>query len=147
TYITRPASKETEEYFSISVEKFKEMDSKGEFILRWRSYDIYYGVKKDILDDLNQGNIVIVNVSRQIIDDTRKRFPGARIIFVWVPIDLIVKRIKERGRENEDQIAKRIKRAEQNQVLPGADFIIKNTGTIEDAGNALIDYLISTRKQ
>jgi len=142
-YITRPASPETEKFVSVSTEEFEKMDENGDFLLKWISYDIHYGVKADILEDLNKGNLVIVNVSRQIIDNTRKRFPGTKVIFLQVPINTIVKRIHDRGRETDEQLQARIQRAKENETLPGADCIIVNTGTIEDGGQKLLTYLSS----
>ncbi|MBN2151697.1 MAG: phosphonate metabolism protein/1,5-bisphosphokinase (PRPP-forming) PhnN, partial [Candidatus Lokiarchaeota archaeon] len=108
-YITRPESPETEKFVSLSVEEFERMDANGDFSLTWVSYGMHYGVKKDITDELRRGNLVIVNVSRQIIDDTLARFPGTKIIFVQVPIDTIVQRIQDRGRETGDQVRARIR--------------------------------------
>jgi ribose 1,5-bisphosphokinase len=140
-YITRPESPETEKFISVSVAEFESMEKKGEFALKWISYDMHYGVKKDIIKDLGKGHLVVVNVSRQIIDETRKKYPGVKVIFVQVPIDTIVKRIQDRGRESGDQVQARVQRAKENETLPGADFIVENTGTIEDGGKKLLAYL------
>jgi phosphonate metabolism protein PhnN/1,5-bisphosphokinase (PRPP-forming) len=142
-YITRPESPETEKFVSVSVEEFEKMDGNGDFLLKWISYDMHYGVKNDILKELKKGNLVVVNVSRQIIDDTRKRFPGTKVIFVQVPIDTIVKRIQDRGRESEEQVQARVQRAKENETLPGADFIVENIGTIEEGGQKLLTFLNS----
>lgn len=142
-YITRPASPDTEDYHSVTRDEYEQMDTAGDFFLGWESYGILYGVHRDVLRDIEKGKLVIVNVSRQIIEDTKKRFPTMKTIFVWVPLELTIQRIKDRGRENEEQMHKRIQRATKNQDLPGADFIIENTGTIEEAGSALIEYLVS----
>ncbi|MEX2684243.1 MAG: phosphonate metabolism protein/1,5-bisphosphokinase (PRPP-forming) PhnN [Candidatus Sigynarchaeota archaeon] len=142
-YITRPESPETEKFVSVSTEEFEKMDKNGDFSLKWISYGMYYGVKNDIIEELEKGNLVIVNVSRQIIDDTRKRFPGTKVIFVQVPIDTIVMRIHDRGRETEEQVQARVQRAKENETLPGADFTIVNTGTIEEGGQKLLTYLAS----
>jgi ribose 1,5-bisphosphokinase len=143
-YITRPESPETEKFISVSVDEFEKMDKNGDFILKWISYDMHYGVKNDILADLKKGNLVVVNVSRQVIDDTRQRFPGVvKVIFVQVPIETIVKRIQDRGRETDEQVKARVQRAKENETLPGADFIVENTGTIEEGGKKLLEYLLT----
>ncbi len=142
-YITRPESPETEKFVSVSAEEFERMDKDGEFLLKWVSYDMHYGVKADILKDLEKGNLVVVNVSRQVIDDTRKRFPGTKVIFVQVPIDTIVHRIQDRGREDEKQVKARVQRAKENETLPGADFVVENNGTIVEGGRKLLTYLNS----
>jgi len=141
-YITRPESPETERYVSVSEDEFKNMDKKKRFVLKWISYEINYGVKKDILKEIKKGNLVIVNVSRQIIEESRQRFPDLKVIFVKVPVDIVIQRLQERGRENDEQIQQRIERAkETGDELPGADFEIENTGTIEEGGAKLLEYL------
>ncbi|NMC04431.1 MAG: dephospho-CoA kinase [Candidatus Lokiarchaeota archaeon] len=142
-YITRPESPETEKFISVTKEEFGKMDKNGDFLLEWISYDMHYGVKKEILDELERGSLVVVNVSRQIIDEARRRFPGTRVIFVQVPIDTIVKRIVDRGRESDEQVKARVQRAKENETLPGADFVVENTGTIEEGGKKLLSYLAS----
>ncbi len=142
-YITRPESPETEKFISVSVDEFENMDGKGDFLLKWVSYDMHYGVKNDVLKDLKKGNLVVVNVSRQVIDDTRKRFPGTKVIFVQVPIETIVHRIQDRGRESQEQVQARVQRAKENETLPGADFVVENIGTIEEGGKKLLTYLAS----
>jgi phosphonate metabolism protein PhnN/1,5-bisphosphokinase (PRPP-forming) len=140
-YITRPESPETEKFISVSADEFEKMDKNGAFILKWISYDMHYGVKSDVLKELKRGNLVVVNVSRQVIDDTCQRFPGTKVIFVQVPIDTIVKRIQDRGRETDEQVKARVQRAKENETLPGADFVVENTGTIEDGGKKLLEFL------
>jgi ribose 1,5-bisphosphokinase len=140
-YITRPESPNTEKYHSVSVEEFFKLRKR--FALKWVSYDLHYGVAKEDVDgQIKQGNLVVVNVSRQIIDKSRKKYPGMQVIFVKVPIDIILDRLQTRGREDETEMEKRIERAkETGDELPGADFVVENTGTIEEAGQKLLEYL------
>nr|MDO8109371.1 hypothetical protein [Candidatus Sigynarchaeota archaeon] len=143
-FITRPESPETEKFISVTDAEFTKMDKKSPFLFKWISYKLNYGVKKDILKDIKKGHLVIVNVSRQIVDDARKRFPDLKVIFVKVPVDLVVKRLQERGRENDSQIQERIQRAkETGDEFPGADFVVENTGTIEEGGKKLLAYFES----
>ena len=140
--ITRPPSPDTENYISVTPEEFSDKMNRGEFVLFWESYGIKYGVPRIIVDHLNRGLPVIVNVSRQIINETRQRFPRVKVIFIHVPIPILIERLKKRGRERESDLEKRLLRAEINEYLPGADFVIENSGTVEEGGQQLLDALI-----
>ncbi|MHA1819424.1 MAG: phosphonate metabolism protein/1,5-bisphosphokinase (PRPP-forming) PhnN [Promethearchaeota archaeon] len=145
--ITRPPSPETEDYESVSESEFLELKNAGEFILDWHIYGLYYGVRKEILDWIKEGDIVLINVSRTIIDDARKKLPYVKIVFVQVPFEVTAKRIKERGREDEEEIKERLERARKNQTLPGADFVVDNSGELDNAINQLIQYIIKEVKK
>ncbi|MHA1719366.1 MAG: phosphonate metabolism protein/1,5-bisphosphokinase (PRPP-forming) PhnN [Promethearchaeota archaeon] len=143
-YITRP-SHETEPFISVSKEKFIEMKNKNEFSLTWHIYDLDYGVPKIIEKWLSDGFNVIINVSRTIVPQARKKFPNLRVIFVKVPFEITLKRIKSRGREDEnsEKFKMRVKRAKENQEYPEADFVIDNSGDLSFAVQKLKDYLLS----
>ncbi len=140
--ITRPPSPDTEDYLSVTPEEFRDREGRGEFVLLWESYSINYGVPKVIMEHLEKGLPVIVNVSRQIIDDARKKFPNLKVIFIHVPFNILVDRLKKRGREGDADIERRLLRAEVNENLPGADYTVENTGTVEEGGKQLLDALI-----
>ena len=111
------------------------MRNNHEFSLIWHIYDLDYGVPKIVENWLSDGNIVIINVSRTIIPEARKKFPDLKVIFVKVPFDITLARVKSRGREAEDDeiFKERVKRAKENQNFPGADIIIDNSGDLEIA--------------
>lgn len=140
--ITRPPSPETEGFESISEEEFHQMTDSGAFSLQWQSYGNYYGVPKEIEAKLAKGHPVLVNVSRQIVDATRKRFPKVKVIFVKVPFIITEERIRARGREKKACLKERIERAKKNPEFSTADFVIDNSGSIEIAGKRLLGILI-----
>ena len=140
--ITRPPSPETEEFESISEDKFQKLSKAGAFSLQWRSYGIDYGVNIEIEDLLARGRSVLVNVSRQIVEETRHRFPNVRVIFIRVPFHITEARIRERGREHGIDLEERIERSRQNQDFPNADYIIDNSGDLNVAGQELLRILL-----
>ena len=146
-YITRPPH-ETEPFHSVTPKEFAKMKEDGKFCLTWHIYDLDYGVPTEILDWLEQGELVIVNVSRAIIPDARKQFPGLKVMFVTVPLEVSLSRIKSRARESEDDpvFKARVDRARKNQTLPGAEFVVDNTGALEIGAAKLRDYLLSFTK-
>lgn len=139
-YITRPPS-EYEDNYSISEKTFKQMEAQGKFALKWHIYDLYYGIPRKIDDYLKKGHPVIANVSRTIIDDAKKKYKNCKVIFVKVPFETTVKRVKERGRENGKNLEKRIERARTHQTFPKADFIVDNSGDLSEAVSQTLEYI------
>ncbi len=142
--ITRPPSPETEDFESVTEEEFQNLLKAGAFSLHWVSYSISYGVRIEIEEILSRGRSVLVNVSRQIVDTTRKQFPNiVSVIFVKVPFNVTEARIRARGREKGIKLDDRIKRARENQEFPDADFIVDNSGDLDTAGSQLLEFLIN----
>jgi phosphonate metabolism protein PhnN/1,5-bisphosphokinase (PRPP-forming) len=140
-YITRQPS-ETEDNIMISPEKFKEMSSNGAFALEWYIYDLYYGIPIEIDDHLRKGHPVVVNVSRTVVKKARKIYHNIRVIFIKVPFEITLNRIKERERERNERLKERIERARNNQTFSDADFIVDNSGKLENAIDDFLNFLI-----
>ncbi|MFW9819795.1 MAG: phosphonate metabolism protein/1,5-bisphosphokinase (PRPP-forming) PhnN [Candidatus Thorarchaeota archaeon] len=140
-YITRSPSK-FEENISVSTEEFAEMEKKGIFALRWHIYDLDYGISKHIEEYLKKGHPVIINVSRLVVKEARKKYENVKVIFISVPFEITYQRIKDRKRECEDLLKQRIERARNNQEFPEADFVIDNSGDLDDAIDELLKYLL-----
>ena len=144
-YITRPPSENEDNYF-ISSEEFNEMGKKGKFALQWHIYGLDYGVSIEIEDWLKNGHTVIVNVSRTIINDTRRKYKNLKVVFIDVPLEITLQRLKIRERESEQGLKERIERARNNQKFPEADFEIDNSGELDEAINQFLNYVISLVK-
>ncbi|MFX0039643.1 MAG: phosphonate metabolism protein/1,5-bisphosphokinase (PRPP-forming) PhnN [Promethearchaeota archaeon] len=140
-YITRPPSK-FEENLSISTEEFKEMEKKEKFALTWHIYGLDYGISIEIDDFLKKGHSVIINVSRTVINKAREKYDNIRVVFIEVPFEITYQRIKDRKRESEDLLNERIERARKNPKFPDADFVIDNSGDLENAVDALLNYML-----
>lgn len=113
--------------------------------MTWNVYDADYGVPAAILDWLDEGIAVIVNVSRDIIPQARQLTKNLRVIFVAVPLEISLQRIIARKREsaNDPGFQQRMARAEANQTFAEADFVVDNSVPLGEAAEKLIDYLIS----
>ncbi len=133
---------ENEDSLYISESDFLEMREKEQFALSWHIYDNWYGVPKDQLEKhLQQGKIVLVNVSRNILYEGRIKYPNCKIILIEVPLDLAEKRIMSRGRENVTRLEVRIARMKESVDMPKPDRKIKNDGNLSDAVRELSNYL------
>ena len=141
-FITRSPS-EFENNITITPAEFKKMDKEGKFALKWHIYGLDYGIPIDIEDYLEKGHPVIINVSRTIVNKAREKYVNMKVIFIEVPFEITYQRIKDRKRESEDLLKKRIERARKNQKFPEADLVIDNSGHLDDAINQFLDYIIS----
>jgi ribose 1,5-bisphosphokinase len=143
-YISRPVHG-SEPFVSVTSEDFEDLNRQGKFCLTWHIYDTDYGVPVTIFNWLNQGVSVIVNVSRDIIPQARQLIPDLKVIFVSVPLDITLQRIKSRNRESEDGpgFQQRLARAKENQTLADADFVVDNSVPIEEAAEELLKYMLS----
>ena len=139
-YITRITS-ENENNISITQDEFILMIKNNKFALNWRMYGLYYGIPIEIDKFLKEGYHVIVNVSRSIVQKARQIYKNIKVIFIKVPLSIIIKRLKNRGREKGVDLQKRISRAKKNQDFSSADYIIDNSGDLKDAINQFLNYI------
>ena len=144
-YITRPPS-EFEDNYTITKEQFDEMDSQGGFALKWHIYHLDYGVPIEIDEWLEKGHPVFVNVSRTIIKEAREKYKNIKVIFIEVPFDITLQRVKNRGREKGELLDERIERAKTHQSFPDADFTVDNSGALDDAIDQFLNYVLETVK-
>ncbi len=145
-YITRSPS-ETEDNYYIDHAEFKIMENTGKFALKWHIYGLDYGIPIEIEDWLKKGHPILVNVSRLVIEKAREKYENLKVVFIEVPFEITVKRIKNRGREAENRLEERIERARIHQHFLEADFKIDNSGVLEDAVDHLLNYLLKVINQ
>lgn len=143
-YITRPAHV-SEPYISVTASEFEDLKRKNRFWLTWRAYGADYGISVIVLEWLNRRQHVAVNVSREIIPRARRIIPDLKVIFVSVPLEVTLERIRSRRRETEDDpsFQQRLRRAKENQSLEGADIIVDNSGALDRSAEKLLEYLLS----
>jgi len=127
---------------AITTEVFKKMSIQEKFALEWHIYDLDYGVPIDIDEWLKRGHLVIVNVSRTIIKKARSIYRNILVVFISVPFNITLKRVKERARESGKLLQDRIQRAKDNKTFPEADIVVDNSGELEIAIDQFLSNLI-----
>ena len=120
------------------------MEKEEQFALTWNIYGLYYGVSIEIDEWLKNGDLVLVNVSRTIVKNARKIYKNVKVVFIQVPLEVSVERLKRRARENQKRLEERIERARKNQTFPNADFIVDNSGLLDNAIYQFLEYLLET---
>ena len=116
-------------YYYISVEKFKSMIENKE-MLEYAVYSgNYYGTpKKAVTEMLESGKNVILEIEAQGALKVKALMPEAVLIFVVPPsIEELRKRLIERGREDSEEIERRIEAAKwEFSQSPQYNYVIVN---------------------
>ncbi len=125
----RPGEVDGVNYFFKTVDEFKEMvDNDG--VLEYAQFcGNYYGTPKAaVLEKLSQGIDVVLEIETQGAMNIKKSYPQAVLIFILPPsIKELERRLKKRGTETDDVIAKRVGEAsgEINKAY-NYDFVLIN---------------------
>lgn len=114
--ITRPADGEASE--AVTPDEFRRRAASGEFVLHWHSHGLSYGIGREIDTWLAQGDIVIVNGSREYLPSAHARYPGLTAVSITVDPHALTDRLRGRGRESEAGIQARLARAHASFAVP-----------------------------
>lgn len=133
---------DAEVYESVDVDTFQTMKNEGEFILDWESFENYYGIRKEVLNWLEEGHPVMINISRSVVEYAKGIFPRVKVIFVHVPLEVTADRIIDRGRETFEEVLDRLVRAQGSQEYQAADLAVENEGDLERIGKMVIGFMI-----
>ncbi|CAN5167882.1 phosphonate metabolism protein/1,5-bisphosphokinase (PRPP-forming) PhnN [soil metagenome] len=142
--ITRPCDGESELHDTLSRAEFEETVRRSGFALHWEAHGFQYGVPASVMDALERGKTVVVNVSRAIISDAAERFPNCLVVNVTALPQIIAARLQERGREAADSIEARMMR--RGSELPPAvpAVAIDNSADLQTAGERFVAALRNT---
>lgn len=125
----RPTDVEGETYFFVTREKFEKTIAENG-LLEYAEYcGNYYGTPRAFVEEqLNAGKNVILEIEIQGATNIKKAFPESLLIFITPPSAAeLERRLKGRGTETDDVIAKRLKRAfEESDGMDTYDYIVVN---------------------
>ncbi|MCY7391028.1 MAG: guanylate kinase [Leptolyngbyaceae cyanobacterium CAN_BIN12] len=114
------------DYYFLSRSTFERMIANGEF-LEWAEFaGNFYGTPRTAVEEqICQGQWVIVEIELEGARLVRKAFPEALRIFILPPSLVELEcRIRSRGTETEDAIARRLHRAE-TEINAATEFDIQ----------------------
>ena len=119
----RPGEIEGIDYYFLSKKDF-ETAILNEELLEWAEYaGNYYGTPKDrVVEQINQGNYIILEIELAGARAIAKIFPEAQRIFILPPsVEELEQRIRSRGTNSEESIGKRLEIA-QLEIAASDEF-------------------------
>lgn len=141
----RPGEEEGVSYFFKTREQFEEM-IKADALLEYAEYvGNYYGTPKDfVFSKMDEGRDVILEIELQGAMQIKKKYPDTLLIFLTPPsAQELYDRLKGRGTETDEVIAKRMKRAsEEVQSVKDYDYLVINDN-IDDCTARVHDIIQS----
>ena len=136
----RDGEVEGENYYFLSNLEFEEMID-NELLIEWTKFaDNYYGtLLKPVVEKINKGFKVILEIEVDGAEQIRKKFPDALSIFLMPPSkNELEKRIRNRGTEDEASIIKRLERASfEIDSAYEFDHVITNLNVTETVNKIL----------
>jgi ribose 1,5-bisphosphokinase len=144
-YITRPMNAGGEAHIEIGHEIFRWQLAVDGFAMHWESHGFCYGIGREIDTWLAQGLQVVLNGSRHYLEAARSRYPNLQPILVSVSHDALFERLTRRGRENIEEIERRLQRAEtlDRELAHGDLTILHNDGPLREAGERLLELVLA----
>lgn len=139
TRAPRPGELHGREYFFIDRERFHEMAEGGELLEFAEYVSNGYGTPRAFVEEkLQEGVNVLLDIEIQGARQVREKMPGAVMIFIAPPsLEVLEKRLRSRGTDTEEAIARRLERARQEYgEADFYDYLIVNED-LETSAHAL----------
>ncbi|MBF2021650.1 MAG: guanylate kinase [Hydrococcus sp. C42_A2020_068] len=109
----RPGEIDEKDYYFVSKEQFEQMIREKK-LLEWAEYaGNYYGTpRQKVEEQLASGHSVVLEIEVVGARKIKETFPQALRIFILPPsVAELERRLKERGKDSEDAIARRLEQA------------------------------------
>jgi guanylate kinase len=109
----RPGETEGLDYYFVSAEHFRVMQNNQAFLEHAQVFDNFYGTARQTVEDnLHRGKDVILEIDWQGAEQIKKLLPDSLSIFILPPsTEVLLQRLRNRGQDNEDIIARRMRDA------------------------------------
>ena len=143
-YITRALNVGGENHIHLSPGEFDMRASMGMFSMQWYSHGYSYGIGSEIDNWLAKGVNVVINGSREYLQIAMHAYPNLIPVLVQVDEDTLHQRLTLRGRENEEEIVKRLNRHRQIvDSLPGNIQLIDSSSNLQEGVDTLLKLIES----
>lgn len=138
TRAMRPGEVDGRDYFFVSIGQFQDLLAQQAFLEHAQVFDNFYGTaQQTVIDNLNQGLDVILEIDWQGARQIKQRLPEALGIFILPPsIAVLQQRLMARGQDDAAVIARRMRDAvTEMQHYCEFDYLVVN----DDFANALTE--------
>lgn len=134
-YITRVPDNNESNYY-IGKDDFEHLRKSDFFVSSWEAHGNIYGISQtSIKDGLN-----IISISREAIKDFEEKFSDVTTIEIGIPKELLYLRLKNRGREDEEAILKRIQRS-QKKIKAKNYIYFDNSKPLDESKEEFLELL------
>jgi ribose 1,5-bisphosphokinase len=137
--VTRAAM--AEDHDTIDTSAFDAAEKNGAYLLSWHAHDLGYGLPIELKQDLDQGRIVVANVSRGVILAAEDLGYPVDVLHVTADPVILAARIAARGRESMAEVRARMGRIAPLQSRTARVIEIRNEGTLEHGAALFINAL------
>ena len=131
----RNGEKEGISYFFRTKEEFEKLIAEDAFLEYACVYENYYGTpKKYVLDKIAEGASVLLEIDIQGAMQVKERYPKGVFVYIVPPsLEILSRRIHDRGTDSEEVIQKRLAQITNELSLAHRyDYIVVND-VLEDA--------------
>jgi guanylate kinase len=143
----RPGEVDGKDYFFVSKDRFEEMIQTDALVEYAQYVENYYGTPKQyVLEQLDAGKNVILEIEIQGALKIREQFPDTRLLFVTAPdAETLKNRLIGRGTESEEVVFKRLSRAvEESRGMEEYDYLVINDD-LEECTKELHSIIMNER--
>jgi guanylate kinase len=125
----RPGEINAKHYYFVSREQFEQMIAQQQ-LLEWAQFagNCYGTPRQQVEEKIQQGKSVLLEIELEGARQIRTSFPEAMRIFILPPsMQELEQRLRSRGQDSEEAIARRLRRAKEEINAAGEfDFKIVN---------------------
>lgn len=141
--ITRPENTGNEAHEPSSVEQFLQRHNNGEFWQTWQAHELHYALTMTVAECLQNGQSVVANISRSVIDSLIEKWPRTVVIEITAPAGHLQRRLEKRGRETAAQIQSRLNRVATPLSERATIHTLCNDGTREEGIDKFAQLILS----
>ncbi len=145
----RSGEREGIDYIFLTEEEFSRWEEEGRFIETTHYHNHHYGTPKEpLLTKIDRGEDVILDIDVNGGKQVKDLFPEAVLIFLLPPSkEELRRRLLERGRESEEEIEARLRKAEQEiRSANDYDYLVINRD-LDQATGEIISIIAAERSK
>ncbi len=110
-YITRKPDDNEKNYY-LKQNAFDILKASNYFVSSWEAHNNSYGIAKESIKE----GVNIISISRMHIKDFENAFDEVTTIHITIPKDMLLRRLRLRARETEEQIMNRLRRSYEKLI-------------------------------
>lgn len=138
-YITRPPDG-NEDNFYIDSACFNILKENNFFVSDWQAHGNEYGIPRHAFSTVYGPKRFLCSISRGAIDDFERFHDNVTVLQVTAPQSVLRQRLQGRGRENDEDVEKRLQRAAA-PVRAKNLITFDNSAELEKSQQSFIDLL------